>query len=65
MAKVLSKRVVYTDRGISGGMDDGIQEALRLGQEVEYRQLGGQWAILEIASLSVEELLNELRKVRR
>lgn len=32
-------RVVYTDLGFSGGMRAGIEEAKRLGQPIEYRQL--------------------------
>jgi hypothetical protein len=64
LAKMIPKRVVYTDRGISFGMGRGIEEARELLQEVEYRELGGPWAILEIASMSVEELLRELEKSR-
>jgi hypothetical protein len=33
------KRVVYTDLGISGGMQEGIELAHRMGQAVEYRTL--------------------------
>jgi hypothetical protein len=40
-----AKRVVYTDRGISGGMAEGIKLANKMDQEVEYRKLGGQWAM--------------------
>ncbi len=36
--------VVYKDLGISGGMQHGIDHANALGQPVEYRELGGQWA---------------------
>ena len=64
ISKAFSKRVVYTDRGISFGMAGGILEARDWGQEVEYRELGGSWAIFEIASLSVEELLNEVEQSR-
>ncbi|TCU34118.1 hypothetical protein EV129_113102 [Rhizobium azibense] len=32
--------VVYTDRGISGGMRQGIQRAINEGRPVEYRTLG-------------------------
>jgi hypothetical protein len=35
-----SKTVVYTDRGMSGGMRAGIAHAEALGQPVEYRILG-------------------------
>jgi hypothetical protein len=38
-AEVAKKRVVYTDRGISKGMRRGIDEANRLGQEVEFRSI--------------------------
>jgi hypothetical protein len=33
-------RVVYTDLGLSGGMQYGIAHARRLGQPIEYRTLG-------------------------
>ena len=39
--KYAYKTVVYTDLGISGGMQMGIQEALQAGREIEYRQLDG------------------------
>lgn len=32
-------RVIYTDRGISGGMKRGVEEAKLLGQKIEYRSL--------------------------
>ncbi len=35
--------VVYTDRGISGGMKYGIERAASEGRVVEYRVLGGRW----------------------
>ena len=63
-AALPAKRVVYVDRGIDDAMAGGILEARELGQEVEYRQLEGEWAILEIASQSVEELLDELGNER-
>jgi len=34
------KTVVYTDLGISGGMDRGIKRAMSEGKTVEYRELG-------------------------
>lgn len=34
--------VVYTDRGISAGMRQGIQRAIAEGRPVEYRTLGDQ-----------------------
>jgi len=33
--------VVYTDRGISNGMQRGIDRALEAGRHVEYREIGG------------------------
>lgn len=41
-----ARTVVYTDLGISGGMDDGIEDAISLvWQEIDYRKLGGAWAM--------------------
>jgi hypothetical protein len=37
--KKASKTIVYTDLGISGGMEKGIQRAKDEGREVEYRKL--------------------------
>lgn len=34
--------VAYTDRGISGGMHEGINAAFRAGAQVEYRTLNGK-----------------------
>lgn len=39
MQKVIKKMVVYTDRGISGGMTQAISFAKENGVEVEYRSL--------------------------
>lgn len=36
-------RAVYVDRGISKGMQLGIDRAVVLGQGIEYRRLGGAW----------------------
>ncbi len=36
------KTVVYMDRGISPGMRSGIDHALQLGHDVEYRSLEGR-----------------------
>lgn len=36
--------VVYTDRGISGGMKQGIADARMKGRPIEFRSLGGEWA---------------------
>ena len=35
-----AKTVVYTDRGISSGMREGIENAHDLGRPIEYRELG-------------------------
>jgi len=37
--------VVYTDRGISKGMDYGIAAAKGAGKTVEYRSLGSDWEV--------------------
>ena len=37
--KYASKTVVYTDLGISSGMEKGIQRARREGRDIEYREL--------------------------
>lgn len=36
---------VYTDRGVTGGMRDGIARHEANGLKVEYRQLGAGWAV--------------------
>ena len=38
------KSVVYTDLGITGGMEKGIARAGEEGRPVEKRALGGEWA---------------------
>lgn len=53
--------VVYFDRGITSGMLWGIRFASELGQPIEYRQLGGSWAIMEIAAMSIDEMIAELK----
>ena len=35
--------VIYTDLGISSGMERGIKEAKRIGLSIEYRSLGDNW----------------------
>jgi hypothetical protein len=35
--------VVYRDLGVSSGMQYGIDDAIRKGRPVEYRELGGEW----------------------
>lgn len=36
--------VVYTDLGVSRGMEYGIEHATKLGHPIEYRRLDGEWA---------------------
>ena len=43
-AAAAKKTVVYTDRGMSGGMKWGIEQAKKANRPVEYRFLGGRWA---------------------
>lgn len=39
--KVAEATVVYTDRGVSCGMSQGIEHARQFGRPVEYRKLAG------------------------
>lgn len=41
---VAEKIVVYTDLGISSGMQWGIEAAEKAGAEIEYRTLGAPWS---------------------
>lgn len=41
--EVAEATVVYTDLGISGGMQAGIDIAVSHGKSVEFRKLGGEW----------------------
>lgn len=43
LGKLMHKTVVYTDLGISSGMQRGIDRAEIEGRPVEYRTLGGIW----------------------
>ncbi len=43
--KLGATTVVYTDLGISRGMQFGIEAALRAGRQVEYRTLGEEWHV--------------------
>lgn len=36
--------VVYTDRGITSGMKQGIEKHTDLGMKLEFRELGGTWS---------------------
>lgn len=36
--------IVYTDLGISGGVEYGIAHAKEIGHPIEYRTLGGEWS---------------------
>jgi hypothetical protein len=38
---------VYTDLGVSGGMNHGITRAIKEGRRVEHRKLGGAWEGLD------------------
>ncbi|NKY60451.1 hypothetical protein HGA15_30800 [Nocardia flavorosea] len=42
-AEVAHAVVVYTDLGVSNGMQRGIDRAADLGVPIEYRMLGGKW----------------------
>ena len=42
--RVAEATVVYTDRGISKGMQQGIQRAINEGRPVDYRSFGGRWS---------------------
>lgn len=42
--EVSEKTVVYTDLGMSRGMEYGIAHASELGHQIEYRTLGGVWS---------------------
>lgn len=37
--------IVFQDLGISRGMRLGIEHAMRCGRPIEYRRLGGEWAV--------------------
>lgn len=41
--RVAARTVVYTDLGISGGMQRGIDDANENDCQIEYRKLGGEW----------------------
>lgn len=41
-----TRTVVYTDRGLSRGMELGIAHAQRLHQPVVFRQLGAPWGLI-------------------
>lgn len=62
--KFADKSVVYTDLGISSGMDRGIKRAREENREIEYRTLGfvpevlPQEVELEVKRREVEALLN-------
>lgn len=42
---VAGKTVVYADLGVSSGMRVGILAAEQAGRAIEYRTLGGEWAV--------------------
>lgn len=41
--KVADKTVVYTDKGISPGMELGIEAAEKMGHKIQYRSIPGRW----------------------
>lgn len=49
--------VVYWDRGITEGMQYGIEAARKLGRAVEFRQLGDPWKVEGVESISLDDLL--------
>lgn len=53
--------VVYHDRGVTSGMVWGIRFAKEIDHPIEYRTLGGSWAIMEISTMSIDELIGELK----
>jgi hypothetical protein len=56
--EVCAASVVYLDRGISGGMQLGIDAAERLGIPVELRKLGGDWPSKTVPAYSLSPLLH-------
>lgn len=60
--QVAEKTVIYIDRGITEGTwKYAIPYCQKHGHPIEYRRLGGDWAIDELANLSVEELVEVLQ----
>lgn len=60
-------RAVYTDLGVSPGMQLGIEHAERIGQLVERRELGATWFDSEIAKtwavrIAADDLLRMLQE---
>lgn len=51
LEKALSYTVVYTDLGISKGMEYGIDKAHKCGREVYYRTLGAPWKPVEALNM--------------
>lgn len=51
--EVAELTAVYTDLGTSNGMNYGIADAKRIGCAIEYRQLGEEWARLDVDDVGV------------
>lgn len=60
---LVSKRVVYTDRGISEGMKKGITAAIKSGKEIEYRELPNYESFLEAAKKFISGKDYEFKKI--
>lgn len=63
IGKYFHKTVVYTDLGISNGMEYGIERAKKEKRKVEYRQLGEDWDTL--LKPTVEMTLEDVRFLMR
>lgn len=60
---IVPKRVVYTDRGVSEGMEEGIESAKKSGKEIEYRKLPNYEKFLENAEKFISKKDYEFRKI--
>lgn len=49
-------RAVYVDLGISEGMRQGIDRALRMGQKIEMRRLDGAWSTIRTKRINAGTL---------
>ncbi len=59
--KNAKKTVVYTDLGISSGMERGIQRAIKEGREIEYRTLGFELTVSQ-DEIELEKLRQKVEK---
>jgi hypothetical protein len=62
---VAEATVVYTDRGISRGMQYGIQNAERAGRPVEYRSISATDGVTSALSSAAGELMAEAIEAAR